>query len=589
MNIDQRLYLDEAIPLEYSDRILFVDDEQNVLTGYRRLLRGRYAIETSASPEEALQMIERNGPYAVIVADMMMPNMDGAELLARCKALAPDTVRVMVTGNVDQHTAVEAVNRGEVFRFLNKPCERELLTEALDNALRFHRRSVEERARLNRSLADVDKLTDQLSNESKRDLLTGLYNRHAFETGLRDSLEESLADSSTAKALCHLDFDHFHVINETSGHMAGDALLRAVGELLTSKCDVNDLIGRVAGDDFAILFHDADLERARLIVDDLCQTLHHFNFEWEGRLLDTRVSIGLVPIDATIHSATQLMSAAENACHVALDRGGGQVHVASVTDNTVTERVNQAQWVSRIHHALRNDRFRLFAQRIMPIAGVGEGDHYELLIRMLDEHGEIVPPGRFLNTAEQYHLSILIDRWVISKAEECLSSHPGCLEKLSFCSINLSGHSIGHPEILAHIRKTFSNSCVPSQKICFEITETAAIARVNTAIQFVKQLKQQGFRFALDDFGSGLSSFAYLKSLPVDYLKIDGFFVKEIDVDEIDRAMVRSINEVAKLMGKQTIAEYVENEGVLDVLRGIGVDYAQGYHIGKPMPLEEIA
>jgi diguanylate cyclase (GGDEF)-like protein len=585
MNVEQRLRAKDKGSLDQSDKILLVDDEENVLAAYHRALRGRYQIDTALNATEALQKIEHDGPYAVIVSDMVMPGMDGIKLLARCKSLSPGTVRMMVTGNADQRTAVMAVNESEVYRFLNKPCTREDLMDALDGALNFYRQGNEERTRLNQSLAAMDKL----SAESTRDPLTGLHNRHAFQEGLRESLAAAADGKAAPSALCHLDLDHFHLINETSGHLAGDALLRAVGVLLTSKCGVNDLVGRIAGDDYAILFQGATLDQARAIVNDICNTLKNFNFEWEGSMLDTRVSIGLVPIDVTKDTATQLMSAAENACLVALDFGGGQVRVvADAHDSVLTERINQAQWVNRIRNALREDHFRLYAQRIVPIVEAMEGDHYELLIRMLDEAGKVVSPGCFLGTAEQYNLSSQIDRWVIGKAEDWLSRHEECLDRLSFCSINLSGHSIGQPEILHYIRDIFTHSKVPPGKICFEITETAAIAHMKDAVRFIRQLKGLGFRFALDDFGSGLSSFGYLKSLPVDYLKLDGLFVKEIDVDEVNRAIVRCINEVAKVMGKQTIAEYVENEQILQQLKIIGVDFAQGHHFGMPAPLETL-
>ncbi|MEJ2694660.1 MAG: EAL domain-containing protein [Candidatus Thiodiazotropha sp.] len=571
------------------ERILFVDDEENVLVAYRRLLHRRYEIATALSAAEALLMIGHNGPYAVIVADMSMPGMDGVELLARSKTISPASVRMMVTGNADQRTAMMAVNQGEVYRFLNKPCSKEQLVEALDGALAFYRKNRDEKIQLTRSLADVDRLTRQLNTESSRDLLTGLLSRHAFEKGLQDSLAAPASKNSAVHALCHLDLDHFHVINESCGHVAGDTLLRVVGELLTSKCRINDLVGRVAGDDFAILFHGASLSEAHAIVSDICDLLQNFNFEWEGALFDSRVSIGLVPVDGSTETVTQLMSAAENACHVALDLGGGQVHVAHPRDKELTVRINQAQWVSRIHVALRENRFQLFAQPIVPIAEADSRGHYELLIRMLDETGKVILPGRFLDTAEQYHLSVQIDRWVIDAAVEWMSRNREGVEKMGFCSINLSGHSIGQPEILEHIGNTFSDRRVPPEKICFEITETAAIARMNHAVGFIRQLKRKGFRFALDDFGSGLSSFGYLKNLPVDFLKIDGVFIKHIDSDEIDRAMVRCITEVAKLMGKQTIAEYVENQEIFEQLKAIGVDFAQGYHVGEPIPLEQIS
>ena len=262
------------------EKVLFVDDEENLLVAYQRSLHRFFQIETAASASEALQMIERNGPYAVIVADMAMPGMDGAQLLARCKLVSPDSIRVMVTGNADQQTAVKAVNQGEVFRFLNKPCERELLVETLDAALVLYRQGMDEKQKLNRSLADVDRLMQLLNTESMRDLLTGLRNRHAFEAGLRETLAASDVEESTSHALCHLDIDHFHVVNEASGQVAGDALLRAVGEFLTSKCGVDDLVGRVAGDDFAILFRGASLSRAYAIVSGDRQHRSYLHPDW---------------------------------------------------------------------------------------------------------------------------------------------------------------------------------------------------------------------------------------------------------------------------------------------------------------------
>ena len=299
-------------------------------------------------------------------------------------------------------------------------------------------------------------------------------------------------------------------------------------------------------------------------------------------MLDTRVSIGLVPIVAASATATQLMSAAENACHVALELGGGQVHVADPKDHDLTARINQAQLVTQIKDALRENRFRLFTQRIAPVAEPDGVGHYELLIRMLDEAGRVIFPGAFLDIAEQYHLSILIDRWVISKAVECFSRQPDTLERLGFCSINLSGHSIGHPDILEHIRNTFTNGKIKPEKICFEITETAAIARMKYAVQFIRQLREMGFRFALDDFGSGLSSFGYLKNLPVDYIKIDGCFIRDLVKNPVDQKMVRLIGEIGREAGMRTIAEYVKDGPALALLGELGIDFAQGYYIGRP-------
>lgn len=570
------------------NRILFVDDEQNVLAGYTRVLRGKYRIDTASDAMQALQLFESRGPYAVVVADMQMPGMDGMQLLARLKASFPETVRMMVTGNADQKTAVEAVNKGEVYRFLNKPCDRELLAEALDEGLAFYDHALAERERLARSVADLDALTERLSYESRHDLLTGLYNRHAFEQGLRQCLQTMGKLPVSQHSLCHLDLDHFHVINETSGQVAGDAMLRAIGDLLSGHCRVNDIVGRLAGDEFGLLLFDCPMDQAQSVVEKIGRALEALSFEWEDRPLTIRASIGLVSVTGSVEDAPKLLSVAETACHVAMDLGGGQLHVAGPQDEQLTERLSQAQWVTRISDALREDRFRLFAQRIAPIEESDTGYHYELLIRMLDAEDRILFPGAFLGAAERFHLTPRIDRWVINTAVHWLADHPDHLANLSLCSINLSGHSIGNEEVLALIKQVFHESGVPAAKICFEITETAAIARMSSAVHFIHELREMGFKFSLDDFGSGLSSFGYLKNLPVDYLKIDGLFVKQIDKDPVDRAMVHCINEVAKIMGKQTIAEYVENERILECLRDIGVDYAQGYHIARPCPLEEL-
>jgi diguanylate cyclase (GGDEF)-like protein len=588
---DKALCCDATGPADLpgaSNRLLFVDDEMNVLAGYRRILHGKYEFDTAGSAEEALRLVARNGPYAVVIADMQMPGIDGMELLARMKVSHPDTVRMMVTGSADQKTAVEAVNKGEVYRFLNKPCKRELLIEALNNGLQHYKSTVAERERLARSVSDLDKLTERLSYETRHDLLTGLLNRHAFEHALRQSLEPAPDAAGGGHVLCHLDLDHFHVVNDTCSYLAGDALLRSVAALLSSHCRSDDTVARVAGDEFGLLFYDCSLGQARRIVEKIFRALQVLDFEWEGRPLEIRASAGLIAVHALETDATGLLSAAETACHVAMDQGGGQLHLAGPNDELLTERLNQAQWVTKIACALRENRFLLFAQTIAPIDDDTSGMHYEILLRMLDTEGRILAPGCFLGAAERFHLSTQIDRWVIDHTVSWLAENPHHLARLKLCSINLSGHSIGNPEMLELIKRTFDAGRVPPHKICFEITETAAVARLNDAVRFINELRAAGFRFALDDFGSGLSSFGYLKNLPVDYIKIDGQFVRQIDTDEVDRAMVRCINEVAKIMGKQTIAEYVDSARILAQLREIGVDFAQGYHVARPCPVQEL-
>jgi EAL domain-containing protein (putative c-di-GMP-specific phosphodiesterase class I) len=281
-----------------------------------------------------------------------------------------------------------------------------------------------------------------------------------------------------------------------------------------------------------------------------------------------------------------LLSEVETACNVAKDSGRNSVHIGEPDDLELTRRLSQSQWINQINHALRHDRFLLYRQRIVSLGSPGEtGEHFEVLLRMLDRRGQPIMPHEFLPVAEQSYLATQIDGWVIRQVVEWFEEHPERLERTALCSINLSGHSLGNRELFRIIREHFDQASIPPHKICFEVTETAAVTRLNQAVEFIKALKRMGFKFSLDDFGSGFSSFAYLRNLPVDYLKIDGQFIRNIHIDPVDRAMVKSIIEIAKLMGKSTVAEYVENQQILSVLQELGVDFAQGYHFSRPQPL----
>lgn len=569
-----------------TDNILLVDDDPNILHGYRRSLRKHFRFDTACGAEEALRKIEQNGPFAVVVSDMRMPGMDGLQLLSRLKEIFPDTVRIMLTGNVDQKTAVDAVNKGQVLKFLTKPCDPEMLAAAIEDGLSQYAQTAEKHTLLEQSSAEVRELSDKLRMQSQHDILTGLLNRQAFELQLQ-SLLEPKPNGLKHHALCHLDLDHFHVINETCGHFAGDALLRQISNLLSSKLRSGDLLARFAGDEFGMLLVDCSLEAAKRIILRVHQALTQYRFEWEGKEYDIGVSIGLVSLGAEIRSATAALSAAETACNVAMDQGYNRLHIGSVQDKELTLRLNQAQWASQFNQALKENRFRLYSQPIRPIEASPEGEHYEVLVRMLDPGGEVIPPNSFLPAAEHYCLSPQLDRWVIENTVEWFDHNPDRLQSLSMCSINLSGRSLGNEDILSFIIQTFKKyPSIAAEKICFEVTETAAITQLYSAIDFIKELKQKGFRFALDDFGSGFSSFAYLKNLPVDFLKIDGMFVKQMHINPVDCAMVKSINEIGKLMGKKTIAEFVENEAIFAKLRSLKVDYAQGHYIGRAAPLD---
>ena len=439
-----------------------------------------------------------------------------------------------------------------------------------------------------RDLTETHTLSEKLSYQASHDALTGLVNRREFEQRLR-GLIDLAREEHTEHALCYLDLDQFKVINDTSGHVAGDELLRQLGMLLPEQVRKGDTLARLGGDEFGVLMERCSISQATRVANALLDAIRNLQFHWEDKTFNIGVSIGVVPINETSESITAVLSTADSACYAAKDAGRNQIHVYREDDVKVAERQGEMQWVARIQRALDDDRFELYAQPILPVLSQPSAPvHYELLLRMQDEQGQIVMPGAFLSAVERYNLSARLDNWVIRNAFDWLVRNPEFREELDLVSINLSGHSLGDGQLMGYIIEQFKGGRIPPEKICMEITETAAITNLTSATRFIKLLKEWGCRFALDDFGSGLSSFAYLKNLPVDFLKIDGLFVKDILDDAIDYAMVKSINEIGHVMGKRTVAEFVDSEAILSSLRVIGVDYAQGYAVGEPCPIDEL-
>ncbi len=434
---------------------------------------------------------------------------------------------------------------------------------------------------------DTYRLTAQISHQATHDELTGLANRKALEQRLTQVLESAHAEK-TEHTLAVIDLDQFKIVNDTCGHSAGDELLRQVARLLKAVVRKRDTLARLGGDEFAILIEDCSVARAHSGIEAMRQAIESFQFIWDGRSYKVAASIGLVAVNNQCEDTNSVLSMADAACFAAKDSGRNRIHCYQKDSLEVTRRHGEMRWATRINDALAEDRFELNFQRIKPILGqTDNGDHYELLIRMRDELGNIVMPAEFLPAAERYDLADKIDRWVIGRAFGWLRDHPELVDQLHICSINLSGQSMGNEEILRFILELIDEGSVPANKLCFEVTETAAIADLVRATRFISLLKDEGCMFALDDFGSGFSSFSHLKKLPVDFLKIDGSFVRDICTDSTDLAMVRSINDIGHVMGKKTIAEFVEDRDVLNVLRSIGVDYAQGFEIGRPTPIEQ--
>ena len=438
-------------------------------------------------------------------------------------------------------------------------------------------------------VSESRELNRKLSYHASHDILTGLVNRREFEARLERSLRSAKA-RETQYALCHLDVDQFKIINDTCGHSAGDALLGQVGALLKTKIRWRDTLARLGGDEFGVLLESCSLDDALVMAEQLRETMRNYKFVWEERTFRLGCSIGVVPITGDSEDVATVLSSADSACQAAKE--GGRNRVFSFQDNDIDlmRRRREMQWAARINNALEESRFELFRMTIQPLQKHEPGAHYELLLRMRDETGKIVSPDNFINAAERYGITPQIDRWVVEHALRWLVSEADERERLALCSINLSGQSLGDADFLPFVQKLLKNSGIDGTKICFEITETAAIASFSQANRFIAALKEeQGCKFALDDFGTGLSSFGYLKHFPVDFLKIDGSFVKEILRDPIDREMVRSINEIGHLTGKQTIAEFAENEEIINMLRSLGVDYAQGYGISAPTRILKIA
>jgi diguanylate cyclase (GGDEF)-like protein/PAS domain S-box-containing protein len=430
-------------------------------------------------------------------------------------------------------------------------------------------------------VSESRELNRKLSYHASHDILTGLVNRREFETRLERALKSARA-RETSYALCHLDLDQFKILNDNCGHSAGDALLGQVGALLKSKIRWRDTVARLGGDEFGILLEGCTLEEAIRIAENLREAIRNYRFVWEDRSFRLGASIGIVPVSPDNEDVASLLSAADSACAAAKEAGRNRIYSFQENDIDLMRRRREMQWAARINNALEDGRFEIFRQVIEPLQQPSNGLHYELLLRMRDESGKIVAPDQFIHAAERYGLTPNIDRWMIEHALRWLVSEADEREKLGLCSINLSGQSLGDDKFLPYVIDQFHRSGIDASKICFEITETAAIASFSQANRFIHALKELGCRFALDDFGTGLSSFGYLKHFQVDFLKIDGSFVREILHDPIDREMVRSINEIGHLTGKQTIAEFAENPEIIEMLRSLGIDYAQGYGIAPP-------
>jgi len=421
----------------------------------------------------------------------------------------------------------------------------------------------------------------KLAYQATHDTLTGLINRREFERQVEEALQDAKANGTT-HAFCYMDLDQFKVVNDTCGHIAGDGLLVELATMMRHRVRETDTVARLGGDEFGILMRNIPINEAHALAEDIRNRVRDYRYLWDGQTFEVGISIGVVPIRPDTTAAADIFSNADIACFVAKDKGRNQIHVSSLDDVEQARRHLEMQWSVRIPSALENNRFVLHCQKIYPLdATRGEAPRCELLVRMLEEDGSLILPGRLIPAAERFRHMPEIDRWVIRNALQLIARHGSTLGLAAY-AINLSGQSLGQEDLLDFVKREILRSGVNPGLVTFEITETAAIRNVSHAARFMTELKKMGCQFSLDDFGSGLSSFGYLKMLPVDYLKIDGSFVRNMVRDEHDHSIVVAITQIAKTLKIACVAEFIEDEATLLALKEIGVDYGQGYYLHRP-------
>ncbi len=483
----------------------------------------------------------------------------------------------LLGGETRSYTTRRNLRRGDGSRV------RARLTSALT---RTERGQPEQFIWLVEDVTRAQELAEQLSYQASHDELTGLYNRREMERRIEVALEDARVEKSR-HVLCFIDVDQFKVVNDTCGHVAGDQLLRRIVRILQNQLRAIDVVGRLGGDEFAVILHYTELDDGRQVAEKLRRALSGDVFQWDERSFRLSASIGVSEITEHTPDVTWVLQAADTACHIAKDMGRDRVHVFEESDQAVAQHFSGLQWLGSIQRALDDDRLYLHVQRMESLSGEA-ADHYEILVRLMDENGLWHTPGAFLPAAERYGLASMVDMRVLENTLTALMQHPHWPADGGRCHINISGASVSNHDFHQFVLQLLQRYDLPGHRLCLEITETAAMANLNDAWHFFEQVGAHGVSIALDDFGSGMSSFNYLRNLPADILKIDGAFVREMAFEARDYAVVRAINEVAKALGKTTVAEFVENHETRRLLQELGVDFAQGFAIHEPEPLDDL-
>lgn len=477
------------------------------------------------------------------------------------------------------------INLGRRALLMSRQTQREFSIELTASPIRGPDAKIAGCVVILHDVTEIRGLTRQMSYQASHDALTGLVNRAEFERRLEAALKSARA-AGAAHVVAYLDLDRFKLVNDSSGHLAGDNLLREIAALLKEKIRDSDTVARVGGDEFAMLLVGCPLDKARQIADDVCQAVADHRFVWQDRIFNVGVSIGLVEVRGDAGSAESVLGAADSACYIAKQEGRGKVHIYSAHDEVIARQRGEIRWLHLLEQALKEDQFDLHVQPIVSVGGrVRTGPATEVLLRLRDASGKPVLPGEFLTSAERYHLMTHVDRWVVQHVLNAIASGALKLPDERSCSVNLSGQTLGDEEFLEFVVEALDRSGVQPEKLCFEIPESAVVSHFDQARRFVSVLHGIGCRFALDDFGRGIGSFSNLKHLSVDYLKIDGLFIRDLERDSVNRAMVTAMVKLARTLNFQVVAEQVEDQAAFEAVRDMGVDFVQGYIVERPHPL----
>ena len=556
-------------------RVLLVEDsEDDAILLERELRRDHFhPFMLRVDNGVAMRIALAEQDWDVVVTDHNIPGFSSEEAIAIAIEAKPDIPVIIVSGSIGEDIAVEAMKMGAHDYIMKDNLKR--LVPAIERELR------EAEMRRSHRIAEAT-----IYHLAYHDQLTGLVNRNEFDRQLNKALESAKREDAS-HVLLYLDLDQFKVINDTCGHQAGDELLSQLALLLRKEVRGKDLLARLGGDEFGLLLENCPLDKAKIIAEDLRELISDFRFVWQDKTFSVGVSIGIARITKDAKGADEVLGAADIACYAAKDNGRDRVHVYLDDDSDLQRRHSEMQWVTRVKDALEEGRFVLHQQEMHILSSAGGIQQCsEFLVRMLGEQDDIILPGAFIPAAERYGVMPLLDRWVVRSAIAYLAGQQKANGKTGdVYFINISGDSFNDSGFPEYVCQQFTQYGVAPELLCFEITETAAISNLREAVKFINEIRGFGCQFALDDFGSGLSSFSYLKTLPVDYLKIDGSFVRDIQEDPMSYAIVQAINEIGHVAGLHTIAEFVETEETLRSLRNIGVDIVQGYYIGHPQAM----